>query len=94
MNKLAIITAFLGAVKNRYMTYQEDRPLEEKFQMASKVEGIDGLELCYPVDFEDLKKLKELLKQYNFGVSAVNFRSRRTGKFSTRRNMTTTMRGV
>jgi xylose isomerase len=81
MNKLAIITSFLGAVKNRYMTYQEDRPLEEKFQMASKVKGIDGLELCYPADFEDLKKLKELLKYYNFGVSAINFRSRRTGKW-------------
>ena len=81
MNKLAIITAFLGAVKNRYMSYQEDRPLSEKFQMASKVEGIDGLELCYPADFDDPKKLKELLKKYNFGVSAINFRSRRTGKW-------------
>jgi len=63
------------------MTYQGDRTLKEKFQMASKVDGIDGLELCYPADFEDLKKLKELLKQYNFGVSAINFRSRRTGKW-------------
>ncbi|MGQ9637752.1 MAG: sugar phosphate isomerase/epimerase family protein [Thermodesulfobacteriota bacterium] len=81
MNKLAIITAFLGAVKNRYLSYQEDRPLEERFQMASKVEGIDGLELCYPADFEDSKRLKELLKKYNFGVSAINFRSRRTGKW-------------
>ena len=81
MNKLAIITAFLGAVKNRYMVYQEDRSLEEKFLMASKVEGVDGLELCYPADFDDLKKLKELLKNYNFDVSAINFRSRRTGKW-------------
>jgi xylose isomerase len=81
MNKLAIITAFLGAVRNRYMVYQEDRPLEEKFQMASKLEGIDGLELCYPADFDDPNKLKELLKKYNFSVSAINFRSRRTGKW-------------
>jgi len=81
MNKLAIITAFLGAVKNRYMVYQEDRSLEDKFSMASKVEGIDGLELCYPADFEDLKKLNALLKKHNFGVPAINFRSRRTGKW-------------
>jgi xylose isomerase len=81
MNKLAIITAFLGSVKNRYMTYQGDRTLKEKFQMASKVDGIDGLELCYPADFEDLKKLKELLKRYNFSISAINFRSRRMGKW-------------
>ena len=63
------------------MVYQEDRSLEDKFSMASKVEGIDGLELCYPADFEDLKKLNALLKKHNFGVPAINFRSRRTGKW-------------
>lgn len=81
MNKLAIMTAFLGAVKNSYMVYQEDRTLEEKFKMASKVEGIGGLELCYPADFSNLAELKGLLKKYNFGVSAINFRSRRTDKW-------------
>ena len=53
MSKLAIISGFLGGVKNRYMTYQEDRPLAEKFRMASNVEHLDGLELCYPADFDD-----------------------------------------
>lgn len=81
MNKLAIISGFLGGVKNRYMTYQEDRPLAEKFQMASNVENLDGLELCYPQDFGDPKKTKALLSKYGLGVSAVNFRSRRTGRW-------------
>jgi hypothetical protein len=62
MNKLAIITAFLGTVKNRYMTYQKDRPLADKFQIASQIHGLDGLELCYPADFEELVGLKDLLK--------------------------------
>lgn len=79
MNKLAIITGFLGAVKNRYMVYQDDRILTEKMDMASRVEGIEGLELCYPSDFGNPAELKELLDKYNFGVSAINFRSRRTG---------------
>ena len=79
--KLSIISSFLGAVKNRYMTYQEERPLAEKFEIASKIEHITGFELCYPADFENYEELKALLKQYNFGVSAVNFRSRRTGKW-------------
>ena len=81
MNKLAIITAFLGAAKNRYMTYQEDRPLKDKLEMASRIQGIEGLELCYPADFENPRELKELLKQYSFAVAAINFRSRRTGKW-------------
>ena len=81
MNRLAIISAFLGSVKNRYMTYQADRVLEEKFRMAAAIEGVAGLELCYPADFQSIPKLKELLAQSGFGVSAVNFRSRRDGKW-------------
>ena len=81
MNKLAIISAFLGGVRNRYMVYEEDRILEEKFRMASEIEGISGLELCYPADFENIELLKKLLTDYGFGVSSVNVRSRRTGKW-------------
>jgi xylose isomerase len=81
MNKLAIITAFLGEVRNRYMQYQGSRTLAEKLEMASRVKGLDGLELCYPADFENPAELKTLLKRYPFGISGVNFRSRRTGKW-------------
>ena len=80
-NQLAIISGFLGGTKNRYMNYQPDRNLSERLKMASQVEGFSGLELCYPQDFGDVDQLKSLLKQYNLGVSAVNFRSRRTGQW-------------
>lgn len=81
MNKLSIISGFLGAVKNRYMTYQEERSLEEKLCMASRIKGVSGLELCYPQDFGDVKVLKGLLEKHKLEVSAVNFRSRRTGQW-------------
>ena len=81
MNKLAIISSFLGRASNRYMTYQPDRSLAERFELASRVEGADGLEVCYPADFEDPQEPKSLLERYGFGVSGVNFRSRRTGKW-------------
>ena len=71
MNRLAIITGFLGRALNRYMVYQEDRTLAEKLEMASRVEGADGLELCYPADFEDPDGLKGMLDSgdlvLNFG---------------------------
>jgi xylose isomerase len=63
------------------MQYQGDRTLDAKFELASRITGLDGLELCYPADFEDPPLLKALLARYGFGVSAVNFRSRRTGKW-------------
>jgi len=81
MNRLAIITAFLGEQRNRYMLYKPDQILEEKFRTASQVEGLDGLEVCYPGDFGNPELLKKLLNDYGFGVSAVNVRSRRTGKW-------------
>ncbi|MBD3182940.1 TIM barrel protein [Candidatus Poribacteria bacterium] len=80
-NKLAIITGFLGGVRNRYMVYQDDRNLAEKIRMAAEVENISGLEVCYPADFEDKDQLLKLLSHYQLEVSAVNFRSRRTGKW-------------
>lgn len=81
MNKLAIITAFLGGLRNRYMVYQDDVSLSEKFERASHIDGVDGLELCYPADFSDPDMLNGLLDRYGFGVSGINFRSRRSGKW-------------
>ncbi|HTX52580.1 MAG TPA: sugar phosphate isomerase/epimerase [Candidatus Baltobacteraceae bacterium] len=81
MNKLAIITGFLGETRNRYMVYQGNRSLAEKFAMLGKVRGVDGVELCYPADFEKPAELIELLQQSGMGVSGVNFRSRRSGKW-------------
>ena len=81
MPKLAIITAFLGAVKNRYINYQEDRLLADKLSLAASVDEITGLELCYPQDFGDIGLLRKLLRQHRLGVSAINFRSRRAGQW-------------
>lgn len=81
MNKLAIISSFLGGLRNRYMVYRENVSLAEKFALAAQIDGVGGFELCYPADFDDPAVLKALLDRYNFGVSAINFRSRRSGKW-------------
>lgn len=47
-NRFAVITAFLGETRNRYMVYQGNRTLAEKFAMAKTIKGVAGLELCYP----------------------------------------------
>lgn len=81
MNRIAIITAFLGGVKNRYMQYKPEIGIAEKIQLAKKIPGVAGFELCYPQDFEDLSLLKKLLADNGFGVAAVNVRSRANGKW-------------
>jgi xylose isomerase len=81
MNKCAIITGFLGETRNRYMVYQGNRGLAEKFAMLARIPGVDGVELCYPADFENPAELRELLQRSGTGIAGVNFRSRRTGKW-------------
>ena len=81
MNKLAIISSFLGGVRDRYIVYKPDRTLAERFAAAKAIPAIDGLEICYPADFEDLALLKSLLADNGFGVPAINVRSRRTGRW-------------
>ena len=81
MNRFAVITAFLGGVRNRYLQYNSDLTLKEKFKTASRIERLDGLELCYPADFEDVHELKSLLADYQFEVPSINVRSRRDGKW-------------
>lgn len=81
MNKLAVITAFLGGVKNRYITYQPERSLAEKLALAGRAAGIDGVELCYPGDFADVPRLRALLEDHGLGISSINVRSRRDGKW-------------
>ena len=49
--------------------------------MASRVEHLSGLELCYPQDFGDPQETKDLLAEYRLGVSAINFRCRRNGRW-------------
>jgi xylose isomerase len=81
MNRLAVISSFLGEQRNRYMSYKPERELEEKFSLARQIVGLDGLELCYPADFTNPALLKQLLADSGLGVPAVNVRSRRTGKW-------------
>ncbi len=81
MNRLAIISSFLGTIRNRFMEYRGDRTLEEKIRLAAQVPGLDGLELCYPADFDRPEHTLRLMEESGLGISAINFRSRRTGKW-------------
>lgn len=82
MEKLAIISGFLGMVKDKYLVYQdEDRNLRTRLKMLSETDNINGVELCYPKDFDNVKEVKELVAKYKLGVSAINFRSRRNGRW-------------
>lgn len=80
-NRLSVISAFLGGVKNRYMQYEPNRTIEEKIGIAAAINGFEGLELCYPADFADVPSLKSALANNGIEVSGINVRSRREGRW-------------
>ncbi|NLA57466.1 MAG: sugar phosphate isomerase/epimerase [Firmicutes bacterium] len=74
--KYAVITSFLGGMRNRFMEYQPHRSLEEKIELAGQIEGLDGVEVSWPADCEDVGRLKRLLDSAGLEVSAVSLKLR------------------
>lgn len=70
--KYAVITGFLGKVKDRFIDYQPAREMEEMIAMAAQIPGCSGVEVVYPQNFTDPVKLKELLQQYHLSAAVVN----------------------
>jgi xylose isomerase len=79
--KYSVILGFLGKLNDRFSTYGEVRELAGKFDLASKIEGIQGLELVYPFDFADISVTKALLKQHHLACSTVNVNIKAEAKF-------------
>ena len=70
--KFSANSGFLGRRRDRFTEYQPDRSLKEKFKLARQIEGIDGIELKYPLDLRDLPLAKRLLEDSGLVCSAVN----------------------
>ena len=70
--KYSVSLGFLGRLNDRFASYGEQRDIAAKFDVASRIEGIQGLELVYPFDFADVNVTKELLKKHKLECSTVN----------------------
>ena len=70
--KQAIITGFMGKLKDRFCEYHEARTPVEKIAAVARVKGAKGVEIVYPYECEDLGGIKKTLKSHNLGVAAVN----------------------
>jgi xylose isomerase len=70
--KHSVITSFLSKTKDRFHEYNEEKNLEEKFQMISQLEGIEAAEVVFPYEVSSVDELNQLKGRYNVGLSAVN----------------------
>lgn len=79
--KFSVILGFLGRLSDRFSNYGQQRDLTSKFDLASQIEGLQGLELVYPFDFLDVVETKKLLDTYGLECSAVNVNIKAESKF-------------
>jgi len=70
--RFAVNSGFLGKRRDRFTEYQPDRTLEEKFKLTRQIEGIEGIELKYPLDLKDIPLAKRLLDDTGLICPAVN----------------------
>ncbi len=68
----AVITGFLGRLKDRFVDYQPARTIEDILRTARDIPRCAGVELVYPQDFDNPPALKRALADCGLGVAAVN----------------------
>ena len=70
--QFSIITPFLGQTKDRFHAYNQNKSLEEKFQMVREIKGVDGVEVVYPYEVSTPEDTKALVEKYGLKFSAIN----------------------
>jgi xylose isomerase len=93
MPKHSVITSFLSKTKDRFHEYNEEKTLEEKFQMISQLEGIEAAEVVFPYEVSSVDELNHLKDRYKVSLSAVNVNVKAEPEF---RNggLTSTVRSI
>lgn len=70
--KIGVITGFLSKTKDRFHEYNEEKTLQQRLEMVSNMEGIDGVEVVYPYEVRDAESLKKLIRKYGLHIAAIN----------------------
>ena len=79
--KLALHLPIMGQMADSFTVYGVERSTAEKIELASQVKGLDGLEMVYPFEFEDVEEVKRLLKAYDLECATVNVNVKAEAKF-------------
>ncbi len=70
--KCGIITGYVSKTTDRFHEYNTYRSLEERLQLVSEMEGIDGVEVVYPYEVKDPAELTNLIRRFGLSIAAIN----------------------
>jgi len=70
--KIGVITGFLSKTRDRFHEYSEEKTLQQRLEMVSKMKDIHGVELVFPYEVNDAEVLKRLIARYDLHIAAIN----------------------
>ncbi|MFB4167290.1 sugar phosphate isomerase/epimerase family protein [Virgibacillus sp. JSM 102003] len=79
--KNSIIVGILGKYADRFHEYQPARSFLENLKVAEKIPGIEGIEVVYPQDFENVEETLKAIRATGLPVSAVNLNIKSEAKY-------------
>jgi xylose isomerase len=68
----AIITAFLGQLRDRFCNYQEPLTTQQKLERVGLIPGAEGVEIVFPYEADDAATLKEMISGAGLSLAAIN----------------------
>jgi xylose isomerase len=79
--KHSIMTGLLGGYADRFHEYQPACDFAGRLARAKQIRGIDGIEVVYPSEFEDVDQTVEMIRDSGLAVSAVNLNVKQQKKW-------------
>jgi xylose isomerase len=70
--KQAIISAFLGRLRDRFCEYQEPLTIAQKLEAMARIPGVAGAEVVFPYEVDPPDVMRHHLDRLRLEVSAVN----------------------
>ena len=70
--KHAIITSFLGKLRDRFCEYQEALSIQQKLERMAQIPGVTGAEVVHPYEVDTVEVMRSHLDRLHLDISAIN----------------------
>lgn len=66
------MTGMVGRIADRFHEYHPGNSFQQRLEIARQVQGMDGIEVTYPTEFENISQSICLLRDSGIPISALN----------------------
>ena len=70
--KQAVITSFLGKLRDRFCEYQEPLSIEQKLERMTRIPGVSGAEVVHPYEVDTAEVMQRHLRRLKLEIAAIN----------------------